>query len=128
MPRPTAIVMMDDDGRFQFEPHRHMDGPQGIIETYIHAGGRIGAMVELRCETDFVVRTDEFHALGREIAMQVAAMNPRTVGLMDRPDQDSDALLDQEYIPQLQQNHPRTHQRHCPEGGRKYIGCALCAF
>jgi elongation factor Ts len=75
-----------------------MYGSQGIIEIYIHAGGRIGAMVELRCETDFVARTDELHTLGREIAMQVVAMNPRTVGSMDSPDQGSDALLDQEYI------------------------------
>src|SRR6188472_3171622 len=103
MPRPTTLGMQDDDGGFNFDPLKlnrspQMHGPAGIVETYIHAGGRIGAMVELRCETCFVARTDEFHALGREIAMQVAAMNPRTVGSMDTPEPDSDALLDQEYI------------------------------
>ena len=75
-----------------------MDGSQGIIESYIHARGRVGALVELRCETDFVARTDEFHKLGREIAMQVAAMNPPTVGSIDSADKDGDVLLDQEYI------------------------------
>ena len=49
---------------------------QGLIETYIHAGGRIGAMVELNCETDFVARTDQFRALAHDIAMQVAATSP----------------------------------------------------
>ncbi len=49
---------------------------QGVVESYIH-GGRIGALVEVNCETDFVARTDQFKELARNIAMQVAAMNPR---------------------------------------------------
>jgi len=49
---------------------------QGVVESYIHAGGRIGAMVEVNCETDFVAKTDDFKGLAREIAMQIAAMNP----------------------------------------------------
>ncbi len=52
---------------------------QGIIESYIHTGGRIGSMIELNCETDFVAKTDDFKTLAREVAMQVAAMNPRYV-------------------------------------------------
>jgi elongation factor Ts len=54
--------------------------------------------VELRCETDFGARTEEFHILAREIAMQVAAMNPSTIGSMDSPNNDGTTLLDQEYI------------------------------
>jgi elongation factor Ts len=88
----------------KFGPRPHKDGSPGIIETYIHAGGRIGVMVELRCETDFIARTEEFRTLAREIAMQVAAMNPRTVGSLDSPNQGSEALLDQEYI----RDHTRT--------------------
>ncbi len=49
---------------------------EGIIDSYIHAGSRIGAMVELNCETDFVGRTPEFQELAHNIAMQVAAMSP----------------------------------------------------
>lgn len=49
---------------------------QGVVEAYIHAGGRIGAMVELNCETDFVAKTPGFKQLAHDIAMQVAAMNP----------------------------------------------------
>jgi elongation factor Ts len=51
----------------------------GLIETYVHTGGRVAAMVELNCETDFVARTEEFKKLAHEIAMQVAAMNPTFV-------------------------------------------------
>ena len=52
---------------------------QGLIETYVHAGGRIASMVEVNCETDFVARTPDFKTLAREMAMQVAAMSPRYV-------------------------------------------------
>ena len=73
---------------------------QGLVESYIHAGGRIGALVEVNCETDFVARTDDFRALVREIAMQVAAMNPSSVsGEQPSSDGQSDMpLLEQAYI------------------------------
>jgi len=73
---------------------------QGLVESYIHAGGRIGALVEVNCETDFVARTDDFRALVREIAMQVAAMNPTRVSA-DQPSSDGQSdvpLLEQAYI------------------------------
>ena len=52
----------------------------GVIDSYIHAGGRIGVLVEVNCETDFVARTDDFRKLAHDIAMQVAATNPRVIG------------------------------------------------
>ena len=51
---------------------------EGVIEPYVH-GGRIGALVEINCETDFVARTDDFKSLAHDVAMQVAAMAPRYV-------------------------------------------------
>ena len=56
---------------------------QGLIEPYIHPGGRIGVLVELNCETDFVARNEQFRTLARDIAMHVAAMNPRSVSHED---------------------------------------------
>ena len=58
---------------------------QGLIEIYVHGGGRIGAMVEVNCETDFVARTGEFKELAHDLAMQVAAMDPTYVGEKDIP-------------------------------------------
>ena len=58
---------------------------EGLVEAYIHTGGRVGAMVELNCETDFVARTDEFKNLARELAMQVAAMCPVYIDKDDMP-------------------------------------------
>ena len=60
------------------------EAKQGVIEAYIHAGGRIGVLVELNCETDFVANTADFRQLAREIAMQVAAMDPAVVAPADR--------------------------------------------
>src|SRR3989344_3483095 len=50
----------------------------GLIESYVH-GGRVGVLVEVRCETDFVARTDDFKLLAHELALQVAAMNPKNL-------------------------------------------------
>ena len=49
---------------------------EGIVSSYVHAGGRIGVLVEVDCETDFVARTDQFQEFAREVAMHVAAANP----------------------------------------------------
>jgi elongation factor Ts len=59
---------------------------QGLVESYIHNGGRIGAMVEVNCETDFVARTTEFQNLAHDLAMQVAAMSPRYIDVSDVPE------------------------------------------
>ncbi len=53
---------------------------EGAVGSYIHAGGKIGVLVEVNCETDFVARTDDFQALVKDIAMHVAAAEPRYVG------------------------------------------------
>src|SRR4051812_32193601 len=52
---------------------------QGLVDSYIHLGGKIGVLLELRCETDFVAKTDDFKQLSKEIGMQVSAMNPSDV-------------------------------------------------
>ncbi len=61
------------------------EAKQGVVESYIHAGGRIGAMVEINCETDFVARTDEFRQLARDLAMQIAAMSPLVIAREEVP-------------------------------------------
>ena len=58
---------------------------EGIIQSYIHHGARLGVLLELNCETDFVARTDDFQQLAREIAMQIAGMAPQYVSREDVP-------------------------------------------
>ncbi len=59
---------------------------QGLIEAYIHAGGRIGAMVELNCETDFAAHTDGFKELAHNLALQVAALSPQYISREEIPE------------------------------------------
>ncbi len=58
---------------------------EGVVECYIHAGGKLGVMVEIGCETDFVAKTDDFKAFARDIAMHVAAVNPVAVSREEIP-------------------------------------------
>lgn len=83
-----AKVWLDKRGREKAEKKAGRQTSEGLIEAYIHATGKVGAMVELTCETDFVARNAEFKNLAHEIAMQVASMNPENV----------EELLKQEYI------------------------------
>ncbi len=67
---------------------------EGVIMSYIHPGSRLGVLVEVNCETDFVAKTEDFHALAKDIAMQIAATNPLSVTRDDVPQEDVDKELD----------------------------------
>ena len=76
---------------------------EGVVDAYIHTGGRVGAMVELNCETDFVARNEEFKELAHNIAMQIAAQDPQFICEEDIPEETEcepgvDCLLSQPYI------------------------------
>ena len=75
------------------------EAKEGVIDAYIHAGGGIGALIELNCETDFVARTEEFRTLAHDLAMQVAASNPRYLSRDDIPQE----VIDQELAAYRQQ-------------------------
>jgi len=59
---------------------------EGIIDSYIHAGGRVGVLVEVNCETDFVARTEEFQTFVHDVALHIAALKPRFVSTADVPE------------------------------------------
>lgn len=80
-----AIKLLREWGLAIAERKGNRVASQGLIEAYLHAGGRIGAMVELNCETDFVARTEQFKALAHDLAMQVAATNPRYITAEEMP-------------------------------------------
>jgi elongation factor Ts len=83
-----AKSLIKERGLAKAKEKADREANEGLVEAYVHAGGRIGAMVELSSETDFVARNPNFKELAREIAMQVAAMDPTDV----------DQLLGQPYI------------------------------
>lgn len=83
-----AKQIVFERGLAKAEKKADRETKEGYVGSYIHSTGKVAAMVSLLCETDFVARNDEFQTLAREIAMQVASMNPESV----------EELLDQEYI------------------------------
>jgi elongation factor Ts len=79
-----ALEAMRKKGLTKAEKKGDREAREGIIDSYVHSG-RIGVVVEVNCETDFVARLDDFKKLAHEIAMQVAAMNPQYVSEADIP-------------------------------------------
>jgi elongation factor Ts len=73
---PEAVRLLREKGIATAAKREGKQASEGIVDAYIHAGGKIGVLVELNCETDFVARNEDFRALAREIAMQVAAASP----------------------------------------------------
>jgi elongation factor Ts len=88
-----AQVLLRDKGVSTAAKRADRDASEGVVASYLH-GGRIGAMLELNCETDFVARTDVFRDLAHDIAMQIASMNPQVVDPADLP-ADADGSPDQ---------------------------------
>ncbi len=80
-----AVDHLREKGLAQAAKRMSREAHDGLVVSYIHAGGRIGALVEVNCETDFVARTTEYQSLVDEIAMQIAAMAPRYVKRDDVP-------------------------------------------
>lgn len=83
-----AIVWLKKHGIEKAIKKADRETKQGLVESYIHQNGKVGALIVINCETDFVARTDDFKHLAHEVAMQVAAMAPQNI----------DSLLKQEYI------------------------------
>ena len=98
-----AIQILKEQNLVQVEKKSQRATTQGLIESYVHAGGRIGVLVEVNCETDFVARTDVFKELVHNLAMQVAALSPLYISKEELPqgsdlDPQTVCLLDQPFI------------------------------
>ncbi len=80
-----AIDILRTKGLSKAGKKASRDANEGLVECYLHAGGKLGVLLEINCETDFVARTDEFKQLAHDIAMHVAALNPSYVAVEDIP-------------------------------------------
>jgi elongation factor Ts len=80
-----AITILRKRGLAQAAKRAGRATAQGLITSYIHLGGKIGVLVEVNCETDFVARTEDFQNLGKEVAMHIAAADPKWVRREDVP-------------------------------------------
>ncbi|HXU86021.1 MAG TPA: translation elongation factor Ts [Verrucomicrobiae bacterium] len=71
-----AVAILREKGLAAAAKRADRDAREGLVSSYLHTGGRLGVLIEVNCETDFVARTDEFQKLVRDIAIQVAGMSP----------------------------------------------------
>jgi elongation factor Ts len=80
-----AIEILRKTGAVKLGKKASRAAKEGLVEAYIHPGGKVGVLLELNCETDFVARTDDFKALAKELALHIAAANPLYVSENDVP-------------------------------------------
>ncbi len=83
--KDKALDLLRKKGMAKLSKKADRVAKEGLVESYIHGGGRIGVLVEVNCETDFVARTDDFKALAKELALHIAAANPLYVSQEDVP-------------------------------------------
>jgi len=100
-----AIEILKEKGLLQAKKKAERTTEEGLVEAYIHTGGRVGAVIEVNCETSFVAHTEEFKELAHNLAMQVAAQSPRFINEEEIPEEERgvaqpkvDCLLLQPYI------------------------------
>jgi len=100
---------------------------EGVVETYIHAGGKLGVMVEVGCETDFVAKSDMFRAFAKDVAMHIAASNPMAIKREDVP-ADLVARESEIYRNQLEEADKKSGKPKPPEIAAKIISGKLDKF
>jgi elongation factor Ts len=81
-----AVALLRERGVAAAEKKSGREAREGLISSYIHTGGRVGVLIEVNCETDFVARNEDFQKLVRDLAIQVAGLAPRWVAREDVPD------------------------------------------
>ena len=85
--KEKAIEILRKKGQSKLTKKADRVAKEGIVESYIHAGGRVGVLVEVNTETDFVARTDDFKKLARELALHIAAANPLYISITNVPEE-----------------------------------------
>ena len=80
-----AVIWLREKGIAAAAKKQSRIAAEGIVTSYIHMGGKIGVLVEINCETDFVAKTDAFMEIGHEVALQIAAANPKYVRIEEVP-------------------------------------------
>ncbi|MCL5666656.1 MAG: elongation factor Ts [Patescibacteria group bacterium] len=83
--KAKALEILRKKGAAKLSKKAERAAKEGVVESYIHPGSKVGVLLELNCETDFVARTDDFKALAREICLHIAAANPLYISINDVP-------------------------------------------
>ena len=121
-----AIALLRERGLAAAAKKQSRDAREGLIGSYIHTGGRVGVLIEVNCETDFVARTDEFQKLVRDLAVQVAGLSPLYVDEEEIPASELDAKKAELLADEAVQKKPEAIRGQIVEGQLKKWFAQVC--
>ena len=123
-----AIVILREKGLAAAAKKADREAREGLVSSYIHTGGRVGVLIEVNCETDFVARTDEFQKLVRDLAVQVAGLSPLYVDAERIPAEDLAAKQAELLADEATQKKPETIRAQIVEGQLKKWYSQVCLY
>jgi elongation factor Ts len=123
-----AVALLREKGLAAAAKKAGRDAREGLVSSYIHTGGRVGVLIEVNCETDFVARTDEFQKLVRDIAVQVAGLAPTYVDAESIPEADLEARKAELLADEATQKKPENIRPQIVEGQLKKWYSQVCLY
>ena len=123
-----AVALLREQGQATATKKAGRDAREGIVSSYIHTGGRLGVLIEVNCETDFVARTDEFQKLVRDLAMQVAGLAPQYVDVDGIPPAELEARKAELLADESVQTKPENIRAQIVEGQLKKWYSQVCLY
>ena len=123
-----AVVVLREKGLAAAAKKSDRDAREGLVSSYIHTGGRVGVLIEVNCETDFVARTDEFQKLVRDLAVQVAGLSPLYVDAERIPAEDLAAKQAELLADEATQKKPENIRPQIVEGQLKKWYSQVCLY
>jgi len=121
-----AVALLRERGLAAAAKKSGRDAREGLVSSYIHTGGRVGVLIEVNCETDFVARTDEFQKLVRDLAVQVAGLAPLYVDQASVPAEALEAKRSELLTDESVQNKPENIRPQIVEGQLKKWFAQVC--
>ncbi len=123
-----AVVILREKGLAAAAKKSDREAREGLVSSYIHTGGRVGVLIEVNCETDFVARTDEFQKLVRDLAVQVAGLSPLYVDAERIPAEDLAAKQAELLADEATQKKPENIRAQIVEGQLKKWYSQVCLY
>jgi elongation factor Ts len=123
-----AIALLREKGLAAAAKKAGREALEGLVSSYIHTGGRVGVLIEVNCETDFVARTDEFQKLVRDLAVQVAGLAPLYVDVDQVPPADIEAKKAELLALEATQKKPENIRPQIVEGQLKKWFSQVCLY
>jgi elongation factor Ts len=124
----AAVALLREKGLAAAAKRADRDAREGLVSSYIHTGGRVGVLIEVNCETDFVARTDEFQKLVRDLAVQVAGLSPSYVDHDRIPAADLEAKTAELLADESTQKKPEAIRPQIVEGQLKKWYSQVCLY